>query len=86
METALALPILLAAVLGIVEFGRAFMVGKMVTQAAREGARLASIGDSSNSDVRLHVKDSLKTALGIKRTDVTDGVIVHTITLGTGAD
>ena len=60
-----------AAVLGITEFGRGFMVGKMVTQAAREGARLASIGDSSNSEVTLRVEDSLATQLGVQRGNVT---------------
>ena len=39
VEMALTLPLFLAVVLGIIEFGRAFMVEQVVTNAAREGAR-----------------------------------------------
>jgi len=39
VEMALTLPLFFALVLGIIEFGRAFMVEQVVTNAAREGAR-----------------------------------------------
>lgn len=41
VEMALTLPIFFLVVLGIIEFGRAFMVEQVVTNAAREGARHA---------------------------------------------
>jgi len=43
MELALILPILLMLVLGISEFGRAWMTMNLMTGAVREGARLASV-------------------------------------------
>jgi len=43
IEFALTLPLLLLVVLGIVEFGFVFQQYEVVTNAAREGARLASL-------------------------------------------
>ena len=39
VEMALVLPIFFMVVLGIIEFGRAFMIGQLVTNAAREAVR-----------------------------------------------
>lgn len=44
VEFALVLPILLLLLLGISEFGRAFLTLNSLTQAAREGARIAATG------------------------------------------
>ncbi len=44
IEFALVLPLLLLVLLGITEFGRAFYTLNVLTQAAREGARLAAVG------------------------------------------
>jgi len=41
LETALTLPLLLLVSVGIFEFGRAYQTVQVVTNAAREGARLA---------------------------------------------
>ena len=41
LETALTLPLLLLVSVGIFEFGRAFQTWQVLTNAAREGARLA---------------------------------------------
>lgn len=46
VEFALILPILVAVLLGIVEFGRAYNAQITVTAAAREGARVMSIEKS----------------------------------------
>jgi Flp pilus assembly protein TadG len=43
IEFALTLPLLLLVVLGIIEFGFVFQQYEVVTNAAREGARLASL-------------------------------------------
>lgn len=45
VEFALVLPILVLLVFGIVEFGGAFNTDLSVTHAAREGARLAAVGN-----------------------------------------
>lgn len=76
VEMALVLPIFFMVVLGIVEFGRAMMVGQLVTNGAREGARLAILDGSSNSQVSTYVKDFLSTSLNIAPGDVTVNITV----------
>lgn len=44
VELALVLPILLVLVFGIIDFGRAYNAEISLTQAAREGARVRSLG------------------------------------------
>jgi len=50
VEFALVLPLLLLVLFGIIDFGRALNAQITLTQAAREGARLAALG-YSDSDV-----------------------------------
>lgn len=45
VEFAIVLPILLALVIGIFEFGRAWNVHQVLTNAAREGARMAVVAN-----------------------------------------
>ena len=71
VEMALVLPIFVAVTLGIVEFGRAMMVGNLVTNAAREGARLGIIDGATNSEVQQAVEDFLQAAVGVAPADVT---------------
>ena len=44
VEMAFVFPIFMLLVLGVIEFGRYMMVGQLVTNAAREGSRLAIRG------------------------------------------
>lgn len=62
VEFALLLPILLGIVIGIFEFGRAWNVHQVITNAAREGARLAVIPSSSVDDVEDAISDRLEDA------------------------
>jgi Flp pilus assembly protein TadG len=55
LETALVLPIVLLVAVGIFEFGRAFQTWQILTNAAREGARIAVLPGSSVSDVQSRV-------------------------------
>jgi len=55
METALTLPLLLLVSVGIFEFGRAYQTWQILTNAAREGARVAVLPGSSVSDVQSRV-------------------------------
>ena len=55
VEFALVLPMLLLVVLGIAEFGFIFQRYEVVTNAAREGARIASLPGYSNADVQARV-------------------------------
>jgi Flp pilus assembly protein TadG len=47
VEFALLLPVLLFLVFGIIDFGRALNAQITLTQAAREGARMAALGESN---------------------------------------
>lgn len=62
LEFALLLPILLALIVGIYEFGRAWNVYQVLTNTAREGARLAVIPTSSETDVRNTIDGGLQRA------------------------
>ena len=55
VETALALPLLLVVSIGIFEFGRAYQTWQVLTNAAREGARVAVLPNSTVGDVQLRV-------------------------------
>lgn len=50
VETAFVLPIILLVLMGIVEFGRIFNTYLVLTNASREGARVAAVG-GADSDV-----------------------------------
>ena len=67
VEMALVLPIFFGVVLGIVEFGRAMMVSQMVTNAAREGTRLAIIDGSTNTTVETWVEEFLNDSINVIR-------------------
>jgi len=62
IEFALVLPLLLLLVLGIVDFGFLFQRLEVVTNAAREGARIAILGGSGygTADVQDRVNDYLE--------------------------
>jgi Flp pilus assembly protein TadG len=49
VEFALLLPVLLLIIFGVIDFGRAINAQISLTQAAREGARLDSLGYSSSA-------------------------------------
>jgi Flp pilus assembly protein TadG len=49
VEFALLLPILLLIIFGVIDFGRAINAQITLTQAAREGARLASLGYATSA-------------------------------------
>jgi len=49
VEFALLLPVLLLLIFGIIDFGRALNAQITLTQAAREGARLAALGYSTSA-------------------------------------
>lgn len=76
VEMAMVLPIFVMIVLGIVEFGRAMMVGQMVTNAAREATRLAIVDGSSNTSVSTWVTTFLNESLGVNASDVTVAITV----------
>lgn len=64
VEFAIVVVLLLALLLGIVEFGRVWMTFQVVTNASREGARVAALptGFSTTADVSTKVTDYMNSA------------------------
>ena len=60
LETALTLPLILLVSVGIFEFGRANQMQQVLTNAAREGARVAVLPGSTAADVKSRVDAYLK--------------------------
>jgi Flp pilus assembly protein TadG len=59
LETALTLPLLLLVSVGIFEFGRAFQTWQVLTNAAREGARLSVLPNPAAGAVVARVRSYL---------------------------
>ena len=78
VEMALVLPVFLMLVLGIIEFGRGMMVANLVTNSAREGARMAVLDGSTNTEVATAVQTFLVSAIGhgISSADITTTITV----------
>jgi Flp pilus assembly protein TadG len=57
LEAAITVPIILLIAVGIFEFGRAYQTWQVLTNAAREGARLAVINGSTDADVVTRVRN-----------------------------
>jgi Flp pilus assembly protein TadG len=70
VEMAIVLPVLLLLVIGMVEFARAWMFQQVITNIAREGARLAVIPTSDQAMVQAKV-DQLLTAASINPASAT---------------
>jgi Flp pilus assembly protein TadG len=63
VEFALVLPFLLVMLIGIVEFGRAWNQHQVITDAARESARAASLwGSTTEADVKKVATDAMAAA------------------------
>ncbi len=56
IEVALTLPLLLLVSVGIFEFGRAYQTMQVLTNASREGARIAVLPGSTDNAVRTRVR------------------------------
>jgi Flp pilus assembly protein TadG len=55
LETALTLPLILLVSVSIFEFGRAYQMEQVLTNAAREGARVAVLPGTTTADVKTRV-------------------------------
>ena len=85
IEFALVLPLLLGLFAGIVDFGRMFQRLEVTTNAAREGARIASLPGYTQTDVqnrvRAYMNEGVNNTAG-SRTNATRTLV--TITPGGG--
>ena len=85
LETALTLPLLLAVAVGIFEFGRAFQTWQVLTNAVREGARVAVLPDASIDKTRARVSDYMQTGQLPNALTATVDVTAASVDLGAGA-
>ena len=60
LETAITIPVILLIAVGIFEFGRAYQTWQVLTNAAREGARIAILAEKTDADIRATVKTYLE--------------------------
>jgi Flp pilus assembly protein TadG len=60
IEVALTLPLLLLVSASIFEFGRAFQTWQVLTNAAREGARIAVLPGADSGEVQTRVRQYLQ--------------------------
>jgi Flp pilus assembly protein TadG len=59
IETAITLPLVLLVAVSIFEFGRAYQTWQVLTNAAREGARIAVLPDYTDDQVTTTVRNYL---------------------------
>jgi Flp pilus assembly protein TadG len=76
VEMALVLPVFVALMLGVIEFGRAIMVGQLVTNAAREGCRQAILDGSTNTAVNDFVQQFMADTANVSKSDVSVTVAI----------
>ena len=60
LEAAITLPLVLLVSVSIFEFGRAYQTVQVITNAAREGARVAVLPNSTVAEVESRVRDYLR--------------------------
>lgn len=83
IETAITLPIILLVSVGIFEFGRAFQTWQVLTNAAREGARIAILSDTTDEQVRTAVKDYMRSGgLSLADSPLVDIGVVRNVPMG----
>jgi Flp pilus assembly protein TadG len=85
IEMAFTLPLLLLISIGIIEFGRAFQTWQILTNAAREGARVAVLPGISDSMVTARVQEYIQA--GVLDPSVTPTITIQrnaTISYGSG--
>jgi Flp pilus assembly protein TadG len=88
LEMAFVLPLLLLVCVGILEFGRAYQTWQVLTNAAREGARLAVLPGMDNDAVTTRVRQYMSAGQLPKANDNTVDIDVdrtQTVSIG-GSD
>jgi len=84
IELALTLPLLLVVVMGIFDFGLMFQRYEVVTNAAREGARVGVLPNYTTADAQARAQQYL-TSGGLPGGSATINAAVGTTTFGTPA-
>ncbi len=81
LETAITIPIILLVSVGIFEFGRAYQTWQVLTNAAREGARVAILMEASDTQVLTTVR-SYMTAGGLANAATANIVLTRNVPMG----
>ena len=81
LETAITLPLVLLVSVSIFEFGRAYQTWQVLTNAAREGARVAVISGTTDADVTGAVRNYM-TAGRLTNAATAPVVIERNVALG----
>ena len=84
IETALTLPLLLLVSVSIFEFGRAYQMTQVLTNAAREGARVAVLPGSTSDQVKSRVVAYL-TAGQVPKASTASVVLAPNVPISIGA-
>jgi Flp pilus assembly protein TadG len=84
IEFALAVPLLLFIIMGLVDFGFMFQRYEVVTNAAREGARIAVLPGYANGDVEARVR-SYMTEGGVANSTANSTVATTNVPIAAGA-
>lgn len=71
IEAAVTIPLLLLVAVGIFEFGRAYQTWQVLTNAAREGARMAAMPGTASADVSERVRAYMESGALTKARDTT---------------
>ena len=83
LEAAITIPLILLICVGVFEFGRAFQTWQVLTNAAREGARLAVISGTTDAEVSTRVRDYLDGGgLPLARSEAVNVQIQRDVALG----
>ena len=84
LETAITLPILLLVSVGIFEFGRAYQTWQILTNAVREGARVAVLPNPDPGAVEARVRQYMNAGDLPNAASATVAVDATTISIGAG--
>ena len=83
IEAAMTLPLLLFICIGIIEFGRLYQTWQVMTNAAREGARIAVLPTPVTGGPEARVRQYLQS--GSLKSDSSVGVAVTPVTVDIGS-
>jgi Flp pilus assembly protein TadG len=80
LEAAITVPILLLVAVAVFEFGHAFQTWQVLTNAAREGARIAVLAGTTDTAVTTRVRDYL-TAGAVANAQTAAVVVTRNVTI-----
>src|SRR4026208_1725635 len=83
VEFALAVPLLLVVIAGIVDFGFAFQRYEVSTNAAREGARMATLPGYDVTSVDSRVRSYVQAGIGMNTAAMSRAMPTGAVTLAT---